>query len=180
MRGRFIGFVGLLALALGAGTAFAHGAEHGGAPKEPQKKRGRGEEPGHSHERASVHGGEVTMTKEFHFEVVFEAERIAVYPYSGAQDPISAKGLGGSVEVRFRGDKPVLKAPLTFRDDGKQGYLEAALDLSGIKPGEAKATIQLGGLAGEGEKEVSFIQPVRLSAGRSHDDGHQEKSSHHH
>lgn len=36
---------------------------------------------GHSHEKSEVHGGEVLMSKQHHFEVVWMADHVMVYIY---------------------------------------------------------------------------------------------------
>lgn len=65
------------------------------------------EAAGHAHEKAQVHGGSASMTKEFHFETVFTPEEIRLYIYDGKQNPMMAKhwkqGLvKGSVTVSFQ------------------------------------------------------------------------------
>ncbi len=45
-------------------------------------------ETGHSHKAASAHGGEVTMTRQHHFEVVPVQEGITVFVYNYTQEPV--------------------------------------------------------------------------------------------
>ena len=58
---------------------------------------------GHSHGKAEMHGGTVAMSKMHHFEVVFKPDAIQVYLYDGRQNPLSAKGVEGTVTLKFRG-----------------------------------------------------------------------------
>lgn len=146
-------------LAVGSPAAWAHGK--GGSPSE--------EAPGHSHEASSVHGGEVTMTREFHFEVVPAADALQVYVYDARQRPLSARGITGKVSVRFHEAKrKSVTARLAFQDDGSYGLLAAPLRLKDA--GEAKITIELSGLPGRAEKKVRFTQTLTASGG--HDHGH--------
>ncbi len=69
-----------------------------------------GEEAGHSDERAEVHGGAVTMSKEFHVETVFLVDQVRLYLYDGSQNPMQVKhwkngvvGATGVVDYRDRG-----------------------------------------------------------------------------
>lgn len=69
-----------------------------------------GEKSGHSHERAEVHGGVATMSKEFHVETVFMPDQVRLYLYDGEQNPMhvqNAKGVlvsaTGVVDFREQG-----------------------------------------------------------------------------
>lgn len=135
---------------------------------------------GHSHDRAESHGGSATMTKEFHFETVFHSDAVMIYVYDGSQGPLDAKGVTGTVDLEFRdrGRQP-LHAKLEYvpAESGEVGYLRAALDLSEIAEAEAKAKVDLHGLAGGSEKEVSFRETFRLAEEAGHD-GHGEGHEH--
>ncbi len=76
------------------------------------------EKAGHSHERAEQHGGEVAMTKEHHFEVVWMPNHVMVYVYDGRQNPLDAVGVTGEVTFKFKGGKSVTKE-LKFMDVSK-------------------------------------------------------------
>jgi len=68
---------------------------------------------GHSHSKAAMHGGSVSMSKNYHFEVVFKPGNVMVYLYDGAQNPLSAKGVKGEVTLKFKNGDPQ-KLPLTY------------------------------------------------------------------
>ncbi len=76
------------------------------------------EKAGHSHERAEKHGGEVVMSKEHHFEVVWMPNHVMVYVYDGKQNPLDAKGVTGEVTFKFKGGKSETKE-LKFMDVAK-------------------------------------------------------------
>jgi len=97
---------GAVAFGLGVNPVsaqYGHGEHEHGAHE-------KGEEAGHSHGKASAHGGVVTMSKEFHVETVFMPDQVRLYLYDGSQDPIHVnhwkKGLveaTGVVGFRDRG-----------------------------------------------------------------------------
>jgi len=102
MRSMVKAMVLSVAVAFGLGVSVVSAHEHGGHEK--------GEKSGHSHERAEVHGGVVTMSKEFHIETVFMPDQVRLYLYDGEQNPMhvqSAKGVlvsaTGIVDFRDRG-----------------------------------------------------------------------------
>lgn len=137
---------------------------------------------GHSHDMAAMHGGQVTMTKEFHFEIAFDRGSVNVYVYNGSQEPISAKGLSGDVTISFRdSDKKPIKAELSYSEPAKmadehgsghghdenheagQDFLESHLDLTEVQEGGAKAVFVLKNLPGDKEKEVTFKESFKLA-----------------
>jgi hypothetical protein len=73
---------------------------------------------GHSHAKAEIHGGEVTMTKSHHFEVVWMPDHVMVYLYDINQKPLAAKGVTGEVIFKFKDGKEQ-KATLTLMEAGK-------------------------------------------------------------
>jgi hypothetical protein len=90
-------------------------------------KDAQGEDPssaGHSHARASLHGGMVTMTKESHFETVFTPEGIRVFRYSASQAPLMIKAAAGAAtlvfadgtkrEIPFAATKPATGEPTVY------------------------------------------------------------------
>ncbi|MFQ5601174.1 MAG: heavy metal-binding domain-containing protein [Candidatus Krumholzibacteriia bacterium] len=135
------------------------------------------EEAGHSHQSAEKHGGTVTMTKEFHFEVAFERDMVHVHGYDGAQKPVDLKGVTGRVVIHFRDSKrKPIEAALKYVGPGGEGshghehpgsmepgHLMAAVDLSRVPDGDAKATFKLGNLPGKSEKEVQFKETFQLA-----------------
>ena len=140
------------------------------------------EAAGHSHDRVEAHGGAATMTKEFHFETVFHRDAVMIYLYDGSQGPLDAKGLTGAVEIQFRDkSRESLQANLEYVpvESGGLGYLRASLDLKGIADQEAKATVDIHGLPGDDEKDVSYRETFRLAQDQEEDQGHDDGHGHH-
>lgn len=170
-----------------AGSAFAHGEEKHDEKPAPEPAQ---EEAGHSHDRATAHGGGVAMTQEFHFETVFRADGIAVYVYDGTQNPVDLSGTKatGTVTVQFRDrSKKPLEAPLRLamppeehsehnHADGEQAvaeaehaaeaeqsHLSALIALADVESDGARARIHITDLPGKKEKEVTFLQKVSIA-----------------
>lgn len=82
-----------IAAALAFGTVLRTASaqhEHEGHEHDQGKQEHR-EEAGHSHEKAEVHGGVATMSKQFHVETVFMPDQIRLYLYDGKQNPMHVK-----------------------------------------------------------------------------------------
>lgn len=82
------------------------------------------EKAGHSHEKSETHGGEVLMSKQHHFEAVWTVDAIDVYLYDGVQKPLAAKGVEGTVTLKFK-DGKIKVLPLQYVSDHKEGEHEA-------------------------------------------------------
>lgn len=132
------------------------------------------EEVGHSHEKASSHGGDVTMTKEFHFETTFHNEGIHLYLYDRGQKPISAKGVTGKVLFRLRdGSESEVQLEYISKKDGvSPDYLEGKSRLLSAKEGEFKAVFHLEGLPRQEEKIQDFV--VTVTRGKDKHEEHRE------
>jgi hypothetical protein len=127
---------------------------------------------GHSHEKAQGHGGSVVMTKNYHFEVAFKPDAIAVYLYDGSQNALPLKNVTGEVSLKFKnGDTRTLKLKAAeayqmgdkqkqqhHHEEMGQDYLQADVDLSGVEPGNLKATFSLAGLPNKEELKASFTE----------------------
>jgi hypothetical protein len=134
---------------------------------------------GYSSGDAGAHGGQVTMTKEFHVEVAFDRESARVYLYDGKQNPISAKGVTGTVNFSFRdGGRESVDAKLSYVEPRKghgkgnsiggahqmgHGFLQADVNLAEVREGDMKATFVLENLPGESEKEITLEETFKLA-----------------
>jgi hypothetical protein len=132
---------------------------------------------GHSHEASELHGGKVTMTDEFHFEVAFQRDQILVYGYDRAQKAIDLGGVSGTARVDFRDSgRDAIEVALTYVKPEAQsghghhghaevrfGHLIAEVDLGKVEEGNAKATLMLQGLPGSSEKEVRFKETFKIA-----------------
>ena len=136
---------------------------------------------GHAHNRSESHGGASTMTEDFHFETVFHDDQIVIYVYDGSQNPVDAQGVTGTVEIAFRdrGRQPLnVELRYVSSDSEQVGSLQGDVDLSGVADGQAKATIELQGLSGRTEKDVSFRETFRLAPGGEEGHGHGGQEDH--
>ena len=100
MKGSRVGLVALAAMAVVAGWGIAN-AQH-------EHQEHAAEAAGHSHEKAAAHGGDVSMTREFHFETVFSPSEIRLYAYDRLQNPMHVKHwrnglINASVSIGFPG-----------------------------------------------------------------------------
>jgi len=152
-------------------------AQEPGHQHEGEGKPKGAEGPGHTHERSSLHGGRVTMTKEFHFEVVFLRDGIQVHLYDRNQSPIPFRTASGEATITLSGREDVT-VPLSLRkpseekheghervggDKAKLDWLEGKADLSKLREGEAKVQFRIRNLPGDKEKEDAFRQAFQLA-----------------
>lgn len=86
-----------------SGTALAqeHKHDHGGAMAGNQQVAAGT----HTHEKSMLHGGQVSMTKQHHFETVFAPDGIRVYMYTDIQAPALIEGAKGTVTMTFKDGK---------------------------------------------------------------------------
>lgn len=154
------------------GVFFGLNAERVLAQEHGQEEKA--EKSGHSHDKAALHKGSVTMTQQHHFEVVFHEKELRVYVYTGGQEPIlDLKGVSGSVLFQSKGGD-TLTVKLSYvapdsSDESAQGYLSLEHDFSGVKEGTMKASISLEGLSNPKETSVTFRESVRLQVEKSHE-----------
>lgn len=151
-----------------------------------QETQHQEEAPGHSHAEARAHGGQVTMTKQHHFELVYEGETVKVYGYDKGQNPISLEGVSGELRLKTRGGDSRRVDLETHGADTDRVYLRAQLTgLEDVEPGNAKLTLSLNGVPGA-EETVEFTQTYepRTGAhggGQDHgEEGHHEEDGGHH
>jgi hypothetical protein len=102
-----------LAAGLVAWNAAQAGDEHPHGKSGHQEKATHGEEGhpagshdsesgAHSHERAMLHGGQVTMTEQHHFETVFAPDGVRIYLYGRSQVPMASGKATAKVGLRYQ------------------------------------------------------------------------------
>ncbi len=89
-----------------SGVALAEG-EHDHQAHEKGMTTGHSETEGHGHDKATLHGGQVTMTKDHHFETVFSDDGIRVFFYTDTQAPMMVKKASGKAILKFKDGKSV-------------------------------------------------------------------------
>jgi hypothetical protein len=126
------------------------------------------------------HGGQVTVTEEFQFEVVFSRDAVQLYLYDGEKSPVSAEEINGTVRFAFRGlggkSSSLELAYVGSVDEEKgahghekgngrqqQDFLQAKVDLNKLQEGDMIAGFALKNLPGEKEKEVEFRESFKLA-----------------
>jgi hypothetical protein len=161
------------AMVLSMWTAGAHSSPVlAGDDEDQHKHHAKGE--GYSSGDAGTHGGQVTMTKEFHVEVAFDRESTRVYLYDSKQNPISAKSVTGTVNVSFRDQsRKSLDVELSYAPTKEHGnshagshqtehsFLQADVNLEEVLEGDMNAVFVLKNLPGESEKEITFEEKFK-------------------
>ena len=136
------------ALALGlsiAGTAWAGQNREHGAP---------------------LHGGKVTMSKAYQFEVVVAKNGLWVYPRTHEDKPIDASGLSGTATF-YQGNSPTpwfrrkLTPSATAKSEARAA-IGTDIDLSKLPASGVKVEFRIEGLPEPGAATASFSAPVSL------------------
>ena len=99
------------------------------------------EAPGHSHERAMLHQGQVSMTKQHHFESLFAPDGIRVYLYDQNQVPMQVGKATGTVTVKSKdGSSHELKLQRTEPKEGEHTayFCPSHPDETQMEPGICK------------------------------------------
>ncbi|MDM7916429.1 MAG: heavy metal-binding domain-containing protein [Candidatus Eisenbacteria bacterium] len=94
---------------------------------------------GHSHEACELHGGQVTMTKDHHFETVFTPAGVQVYVYTAGQAPAMASKAAGTATIEFAdGSKKEVPLAKEKPADAEPGVYFCPMhsDVVQMQPGE--------------------------------------------
>ncbi|MHB1033410.1 MAG: hypothetical protein ACYC35_03365 [Pirellulales bacterium] len=156
---------GFTTSAYAQGCCGSHGSGHGEG------------HAGHQHEaddaagaQANVqppHGGQVTKMEPLTFEVVYQPQEIRVYIYGFMPYPESAKDARGEAVMEVRGNPQVFRYPLRYVappvGSRAQDYLATPVDLTQIRDGDMRVTLNLENLPLPHRPSVSFTQTFALS-----------------
>ncbi len=120
------------------------------ASAQEQHKHGHEEAPAgsqqaatapHTHGKCMLHGGQVSMTKQHHFETVFAPDGIRVYIYTDLQAPAMVEGAKGAVTLTFKDGKKKA-VPLAIEtpaaDEKAVYFCPMHTDVVQMEPGECK------------------------------------------
>lgn len=144
-----------------------------------QETQHQEEAPGHSHAEARAHGGQVTMTKQHHFELVYQGDTVKVYGYDKGQNPISLEDASGELRLKTRGGESRTVELESSEGDSDRVHLRAQLTgLGDVEPGDAKLTLSLNGVPGS-QNPIEFTQTYEPGTG-DHGGGHHEEEEGHH
>lgn len=117
---------------------------------------------------APLHGGKVTMTKEYHFEVVCTKDGLKVYPRSHEDRPLDAsKVTGTAIFYHPNSPKPWFERKLTATAaslDKASSSIETSVDLSTVPATGAKVDFKIDGLPEAEEKTATFTVPFALAS----------------
>ena len=116
------------------------------------------------------HGGQVTKMEPLTFEVVYRPKEIRVYIFSLMPYPESAKEARGEAVMQVRGNPQVFRYPLSYiappAGSGEQDYLAAAMDLTHVRDGDMRVTLNLENLPLPHRPKVAFTQTFAISKAR--------------
>jgi hypothetical protein len=117
---------------------------------------------------APLHGGKVTMTKEYHFEVVFAKDGLAVYPRTHEDQPIDASRVTGTATFYHpNSPQPWFErklAPSVARPGQAAASIGLRLDLSKVPATGAKVAFRVEGLPEPTEPAVTFTIPFAFAS----------------
>ena len=116
---------------------------------------------------APLHGGKVAMTKEYHFEAVFNKDGLKLYPRTHEDKPIDTARLTGTAMFQDpNAPKPLFEQKLaaTPASPGQAvSSIGARIDFGKV-PANAKVSFRVAGLPDPAETTVSFSVPFALAA----------------
>ena len=111
------------------------------------------------------HGGVVSSTDAYRFEVVFERTGLKVYPLTRDGKPIDAPGLAGTATFYHpNSPKPWFSRELGRGSGKRSTSLDLAMGLASVPETGAKVTFKITGLADAAEPAAEFTTPVRFVA----------------
>lgn len=109
------------------------------------------------------HGGQISQTAGFQFEVFYGSQETRLYIYNAQGRPISASGLRGEVVFRVRGNDRDFRFPLEHVRTQREEFAVARVDVSGIRDGDMQAIFDLYGLPNRSAPNARFSQTFALS-----------------
>lgn len=125
----------------------------------------------HNHARhKAYHGGQLSETKEFCFEVVYRPTETRIYLYDHSQEHLSMRGVSGQATMQIRGNDQVKQFSTKYvapKPAGTHDYLSVPVDVRRMRDGDMKMTFVLKNLPSATEPVISFTQTIALSKSKS-------------
>lgn len=127
---------------------------------------------GHNHagldeaSHTARHGGQLSETKAYCFEVVYWPRESRICLYDHDQRHLSVKGVSGEATIQIPGADHVVRFLayyVTMRNPGEHDFLAVAADLSQVRDGDMRVAFALTNLPNAAEREVRFAQTFALS-----------------
>jgi YHS domain-containing protein len=109
------------------------------------------------------HGGQVSEAGGIQFEVFYGPQETRLYPYNAQGQSISARGMGGEIIMRVRGNDQEYRFPLEYAQSQRGDSLVARVDVSRVRDGDMQATFELRGLPSRSVPAARFAQTFALS-----------------
>jgi hypothetical protein len=153
-----------------SGQALAGGGEHSQETHDAISKRSIDAKAGHSHEKCQLHGGQVSMTKENHFETMFAPDGIRVYRYSGGQVPMMVGKVKGTATLQFKdgAKKEIDLAQVAPADEEATAYFcPEHPEATQMEPGVCEACGSMGLMKQDylfGQADLSEVEPGSMKA----------------
>lgn len=115
----------------------------------------------------STHGGKVSATRNYQFEVAFYPKETRIYLNNVNGQPLSAKGVSGEAIMQVRGVARQYRYPVQYlpQQPGStdQDYLIVQVDTSQLRDGDMQATFDLRNLPDQQEPAAKFVRTFALS-----------------
>jgi len=123
---------------------------------------------GHNHAGNSPahHGGQVSQTKSYFFEVVYQPKETRIYAYDNNHNHLDMRGITAQAAMQMRGNNKVYRFPIEYvasTAENDHGYLAMYADVSKVRNGDMTVTFDLGNLPNPGEPTTRFTQTFALS-----------------
>ena len=115
---------------------------------------------------APHHGGQITATKNYCFEVVYQPRETRIYLYDHDQKHLSMRGANGKAVMHVRGNAQACEFAAQYRAAQNaidHDYLSVLADVSRIRDGDMEVTFVLNNLRHPAESAVSFTQTFAMS-----------------
>ena len=112
------------------------------------------------------HGGQMSNTVNYCFEVVYRPQEMRIYLYDHDQKHLSMRGVSGQATMQIRGSDQVYRLPLQYvaaKGSADHDYLSLSVDVRSIRDGDMKVTFGLENLPSAPERAASFTQTFALS-----------------
>lgn len=123
---------------------------------------------GHDHaaNAPGYHGGQVSKTSAYCFEVVYQPKETRIYLYDHNHRHLSMRGVTGQVAVQVRGNSQLYQFPTQYvatASPGEHDYLAVFADFSRVRDGDMSVAFTLSHLPDSQARTANFAQTFALS-----------------
>ncbi len=155
----------LVSSVVGMATGYAmagDGHDHGQAGHD-HAKPGQGGTQDHA---MAHHGGQVSATANYSFEVVYQPRETRIYLYGPNHEDIDMRRITGQALMQLRSSDKALPFPVQYvaaRPNEDRDFLVVPADVSRVRDGDMRVTFELANLPKPQEAEARFTQTFALS-----------------